>query len=148
MATKMNEKIESKLTIVAWVHSHNGRNVNECRFSDNDIHTQYAWSNIYPEIIGLVIHIGDDKSVMSYDFHALTSQGYKNVKECHELNSNCHCWWLFRDKGRKSNTMSCLEYVKFTEDSMEVLEIEVDKAKEMQPDVKKPKIINVTFKKF
>ena len=132
----LREKYQSRLTIVAWIHSHVGRNTYECNFSRIDMHTQKAWSNTYPDILGLVVHVGDDKSIMNYDFYAITKDGYEKFIKSKGMYTNPE---------KESNYTSCLNLVKFTEDTLEVLEIEVDDPREEEPITKKPKLISAEY---
>ena len=142
----MKEKYKN-ITIVAWIHSHVGRNPYECRFSSADIHTQKTWSVEFPEILGLVVHVGDDESIMKYDFYGITSQGYENMSHCQKSSLYCgQCNWpQYRDPYKRLNYKSLLEFVKFTEGPLEVLEIEVDDPIEVQPSSKKPRLMSSEY---
>ena len=148
--TLMKEKYKSNLTIVAWIHSHVGRNPHRCSFTGTDIHTQKAWSAKYPEILGLVIHVGDDGSIMKYDFYGITGQGYENMSHCKRSPLYCNCYsYTYRDPYKRLNYKSFLEFVKFTEGPLEVLQIEVDDPREVpveeQPIPKKPRLISSEY---
>ena len=141
----LREKYESRLTIVAWIHSHVGRNGYEHGFSNIDIHTQKTWSNLYPDILGLVVHVGDDRSIMNYDFYTITKEGYEKLNKCTRF-PYCQCGrYDYKDPDKKLNYTSCLELVKFTEDTLEVLEMEVDDPIAEEPITKKPKLISAEY---
>ena len=134
-----------RLTIVAWVHSHVGKTGYECELSNIDIHTQKNWSNIYPDILSLVVHVGDDRCIMSYDFYAITKEGYDTLNKC-DKPYYCRCHWDgHRDPQKKLTYTSCLEYVKFTEDNLKILEIKVDDPMVEEPISKKPKLISTKY---
>lgn len=50
---------------------------------------------MYPDILSLIVHVGDDRSILNYDFYAITKKGYEELKKCEngENNHNCHCDW-------------------------------------------------------
>ena len=98
---------------------------------------------MYPDILSLIVHVGDDRSILNYDFYAITKKGYEELKKCEngENNHNCHCDW---DPQKKLNYTSQLEFVKFTEDNLEVLEINIDDPIE-ESIAKKPKLISTKY---
>ena len=103
---------------------------------------------MYPDILSLIVHVGDDRSILNYDFYAITKEGYEELKKCEngENNHNCKCYWdQHIDPQKKLNYTSHLEFVKFTEDNLEVLEINVDDPIEKESIAKKPKLISTKY---
>ena len=84
----MKKKYGSKLSIAAWVHSH-VEGV-ECCFSSVDLHTQFTWSQVFPDILGLVFEIDQDGLPAEYDFYGLTTQGVTKLRECRKPGSDGH----------------------------------------------------------
>ena len=99
----MKAKYPSNLSIVAWVHSQvQGM---KCLFSSLDVHTQFKWSKINPDFLGLVFELDPDGSMLSYDFFGLTRQGNVNLNKCKLPHNQC-------DKcGKKSNYTSLMHLV-------------------------------------
>ena len=88
MNSPMKRKYGSKLSIAAWVHSH-VEGV-ECCFSSVDLHTQFTWSQVFPDILGLVFEIDQDGLPAEYDFYGLTTQGVTKLRECRKPGSDGH----------------------------------------------------------
>ena len=88
MNSPMKKKYGSKLSIAAWVHSH-VEGV-ECCFSSVDLHTQFTWSQVFPDILGLVFEIDQDGLPAEYDFYGLTTQGITKLRECRKPGSDGH----------------------------------------------------------
>ena len=84
----MKKKYGSKLSIAAWVHSH-VEGV-ECCFSSVDLHTQFTWSQVFPDILGLVFEIDQDGLPAEYDFYGLTTQGITELRKCRKPGSDGH----------------------------------------------------------
>ena len=122
------------------MHSHVGRNLYQCGFSQHDIHTHKTWSNVYPDILSLVVHVGDDKSIMNYDFYAITEEGQEKLNKCTNP-SYCNCNG-YKDPEKKLNYKSCLEFLKFTEDNLKIREIKIEDPMMEKPLSKKPKLIS------
>ena len=99
----MKLNYSSDLSIVAWVHSH-VQGV-KCFLSSLDLHTQFKWSKINPDFIGIVFELDQNGSMISYDFFGLTRQGNANLKKCKSSDRQC-------DKcSKKSNYTSLLHFV-------------------------------------
>ena len=88
MNSPMKKKYGSKLSIAAWVHSH-VEGV-ECCFSSVDLHTQFTWSQVFPDILGLVFEIDQDGLPAEYDFYGLTTQGITELRKCRKPGSDGH----------------------------------------------------------
>ena len=65
--------------LVAWIHTHVS-NV-KCGFSSIDSHTQYTYSKIHDEVLGLVIEVNNNK-IGQYDFFEITRQGKRFLEMC------------------------------------------------------------------
>lgn len=108
----MKEKYGSKLSIVAWVHSH-VLGV-PCSFSTTDVHSQFTWSKIYPDILGLVFELDREGFLTKYDLFGLTRQGNLNVKKCILPWNQCgKC-------GKESYYSSFMHFVNWFEGPLEV----------------------------
>ena len=76
-----NFNIANKKPILAfWLHTHVRGSL--CGFSSVDVHTQYAYRLIAPQVLGGVIQLEHDGSCQNYDFFELTSAGNKAVGKC------------------------------------------------------------------
>ena len=108
----MKEKYGSKLSVVAWVHSHvQGL---QCSFSATDVHTQFTWSKSYPDILGLVFELDQEGFLKNYDMFRLTKPGNKNIKKCILPGNQC-------DKcDENSNYASFKHFVNWFDGSLEV----------------------------
>ena len=84
----MKKKYGSKLSIVAWVHSHVEKV--ECCFSSIDLHTQLTLSQIFPDILGLVFELDGDGDPIKHDFYGLTRHGVTNLRKCKEASGAFH----------------------------------------------------------
>ena len=108
----MKEKYGSKLSVVAWVHSH----VQDlrCSFSATDVHTQFTWSKSYPDMLGFVFELDHEGLLKKYDMYGLTKQGNQNVKKCIFPGNQC-------DKcDKNSNYTSFMHLVNWFDGSLEV----------------------------
>ena len=107
------EKFQSELSVVAWIHSKfQGNEINSI-----DLHTQMAWSTMFPNILGLVVKLNEDGSkIWSFDLYALTMKGKRQLSKCkkseQEVHDECRSTALYK---------SCIDYVKFIESPLEVL---------------------------
>ena len=108
----MKEKYGSKLSVVAWAHSHvQGL---QCSFSATDVHTQFTWSKSYPDILGLVFELDQEGFLKNYDMFGLTKPGNQNVKKCILPGNQC-------DKcDENSNYASFKHFVNWFDGSLEV----------------------------
>ena len=108
----MKEKYGSKLSVVAWVHSHvQGL---QCSFSATDVHTQFTWSKSYPDILGLVFELDQEGFLKNYDMFGLTKPGNQNVKKCILPGNQCNkC-------DENSNYASFKHFVNWFDGSLEV----------------------------
>ena len=78
--------------IACWVHSHvEGA---ECGFSSIDLHTQFAYSRLYPDLLGLVYEIDTNGILKKSDFYGLTRQGNLKLRDCKQAGTVFHdeCW--------------------------------------------------------
>ena len=75
-------------SIVAWIHTH--VNGNECFFSSIDVHTQFAYEKIFPDVLGCVVELHKYK-VANVEFYQLTEQGDSKVAKCREKGHHESC---------------------------------------------------------
>ena len=59
-------------------------------FSSVDLHTQFTWSQVFPDILGLVFEIDQDGLPAEYDFYGLTTQGITELRKCRKPGSDGH----------------------------------------------------------
>ena len=111
----IKEKYQSKLFIVAWIHSF----VEENTISSIELHTQKTWSTDCPNILGLFIQENkDDRSKPEkFDFYSLTRQGDRKLGQCKKPVKQTH-----DECSKKSFYKSNLDYVQFTEGSLEIVQ--------------------------
>ena len=99
--------------IVAWVHSHVGKN-KYCHHCI-DIHTHHSWSKIYPDILGLVLQMDKEGSMKKNEFIGLTKNGKLKLEKCDVDGSRHHI-----DCDRELIYVSYKKYVQFTDGPLEV----------------------------
>ena len=105
----IEEKFQSKLTVVAWINSH----VGEIKINSIDLHTQKTWSSIFPDILGLVIQFNEDRSkIGTFDYYSLTRQGSRKLNQCKKPENQVH-----DECNKKSYYKSCMDYIKFVDTS-------------------------------
>ena len=82
MNNLIEEKFQSKLTVVAWIKCH----VGEIEINSSDLHYQQTLSSITPDILGLFVQFNEDRTkIDTFDIYTLTMQGSKKFqihKEC------------------------------------------------------------------
>ena len=66
--------------LALWIHSHVRGTL--CGFSSVDVHTQFAYRLISPNILGLVVQLDNSGQCEDFDFLQLSSAGYETVKQC------------------------------------------------------------------
>ena len=100
----MKKKHPTNISVVAWVHSH-VQGV-RCFFTGTDVHTQFTWTKIYPDILGLVFELDGFGNMQSYDYFGLTRQGKRILEKCRNPGNQCgNC-------GKKSNYTSFMHLIK------------------------------------
>ena len=73
------ERYGSKFKILSWVHSHvRGAPLG---FSSIDVHTQFAYGQMFKEMFGLVIEFHSKESYL-FDFFTLSMEGIAHVGHC------------------------------------------------------------------
>jgi len=105
----IKDKHESKLSIIAWIHS-------RTEINSIDLHTQKTWSNECSDILEIFVQVAQDGSVENYDFYGLTRQGDRMLTKCCKSGDKSH-----DDCNRKSFYKSYLDYVTFTESPFEII---------------------------
>ena len=78
--------------IASWVHSH-VEGV-ECCFSSVDLHTQFSYTRIYPDLLGLVFEINPNGNLKKYDYYGFTPEGNSKLRNCKLPGTQFHdeCW--------------------------------------------------------
>ena len=109
----IKEKLKSELSIVAWIH----KGTNE--ITSIDLHNQNIWSNECPDILEISVQTRQDGSVEKFGFFGLTRQGIRILNKCQKPSGQSHA-----ECAKKSLYKSYLEYVKFTEGPLEVLNLQ------------------------
>ena len=112
--TLIEEKFQSKLSVVAWITT---SHVGKIEINSIDLHTQKTWSTIFPDILGLVVQLNEDRSkIGTFDYYALTRQGSRKLNQCKKPENQIH-----NECNKKSFYKSCMDYVKFTDGPLEVI---------------------------
>ena len=105
--TLIQDKFESKLSIIAWVHS----KVEGDEITSFDLHNQMTWSSMFPDILGLVIHFNEDGTkIGTFDFYALTMKGKRILSKCEKSENQLH-----DECSNKALYKSCMDHVRFSD---------------------------------
>ena len=75
-----SEYFSEDKTVCLWIHTHVRGTL--CGFSSVDVHTQFAYSMINSNVLGLVLQLDQGGFCQKYDFYDLTEHGQNVVSHC------------------------------------------------------------------